>query len=100
MSLINLSMKHGRTLEEARTHLETAVYKVQSQFAMLVRQATWSEDHNRVRLDGLGFWIDMWVDAEEIHATGDLPVLGRLFGSSMATGLKQILQQTFQKKLT
>jgi hypothetical protein len=100
MPLINLSMKHGRTLEEARTQLETAVHKVQTQFAALVRRATWSADRNQVRLDGVGFWVEMWVDAEEVHASGDIPLLGRLLGSPVSTGLKQILQQTFQKKLT
>jgi hypothetical protein len=100
MSLINLSMKHGRTLEEARSHLETAVHKIHSQFGTLIRQATWSADRSRVRLDGIGFWVEMWVDAEEVHASGDIPLLGRLLGSPVATGVKQIIQQTFQKKLT
>ncbi len=100
MPLFNLSMQHGRTLEEAQAHLETAVHKVQGQFGALVRQATWSADHRQVRLDGVGFWVEMWVDAAEVHASGDIPVLGRLLGSPIAAGLKQIIQQTFQKKLT
>jgi hypothetical protein len=99
MSLINLSVKHGRSLEEARSHLEVAVHKVHNQFRALIQQVTWSADRNRVRLDGLGFWVEMWVDALEIHVSGDLPVLGRLLGSPMATALQRILQQTFQKKL-
>jgi hypothetical protein len=41
----------------------------------------------------------MWVDAQAVHATGDIPILGGLLGSSLAEGLKQIVQQTFQKKL-
>jgi Putative polyhydroxyalkanoic acid system protein (PHA_gran_rgn) len=100
MPLINLSMKHGQSLEEARSHLEMAVDKVHSRFSMLVRQVTWSADRSRVRLDGVGFWVEMWVDALEVHASGDIPLLGRMLGSPVATGLKQIIQQTFQKKLT
>jgi hypothetical protein len=100
MPLINLSVKHGETVEEARTHLKTAVGKVHGQFRTLVRQVAWSADHSRVRLDGVGFWVEMWVDAQEVHASGDIPLLGGLLGSSAATRLKQILQQTFQKRLT
>jgi hypothetical protein len=48
---------------------------------------------------GLGFWVEMWVDSQAVHATGDVPILGGLLGSSLGTGLKQIVQQTFQKKL-
>jgi outer membrane protein TolC len=99
MSLINLSVKHGRTLEEARSHLEAAVHKVQSQFKALIQQVAWSADRSRVRLDGIGFWVEMWVDAQEVHVSGDLPLLGRLLGSPMATALQRIVQQTFQKKL-
>jgi hypothetical protein len=100
MPLINLSVQHRRSLDEARRQLETAVHKVQGQFGALVRQVTWSADRSWVRLDGLGFWVEMWVDAQEVHASGDLPLLGRLLGSPMATGLKQIVQQTFQRKLS
>lgn len=100
MALINLSLKHGQSLEEARSHLETAVHKVHSQFRMLVRQVAWSADRSRVRLDGVGFWVEMWVDAQEVHASGDIPLLSGLLGSPVTTGLKQIIQQTFQKKLT
>jgi hypothetical protein len=99
MPLINISVQHGRSLEEARSHLETAVHKIHSQFGTLVRHVTWSADQSRVRLDGIGFWVELWVDAQEVHATGDIPMLGALLGSSVATGLKQILQQTFRKPL-
>jgi hypothetical protein len=60
MSLINLSVKHGRTLEEARSQLETAVQRVHSQFGALIRQMRWSVDRSQVRLDGMGFWVEMW----------------------------------------
>ena len=99
MPLINLAVQHGRTLEEARTSLEMAVNKVHNQFGALVRQVVWSADRGRVRLNGVGFWVELWVDDRDVHATGDIPLLAGLLGSSMATGLKQILHQTFQKPL-
>jgi hypothetical protein len=53
-----------------------------------------------VKLEGIGFWLEMWVDAQVVHTTGDVPILGGLLGSSLSSGLKQILQVTFRKKLT
>jgi hypothetical protein len=100
MPLINLSVKHGRTLDEARDQLEAAVQKVSSQFKALIRHVTWAADRTQVRLDGVGFWVEMWVDVQEVHVSGDMPLLGGLLGSPVATGLKQIVQQTFRKKLT
>jgi hypothetical protein len=71
-----------------------------SQFGALVRQVAWSDDHSWVRLDGIGFWVQLWVDAQDVHATGDIPILGALLGRPVAAGLTQILQQTFRKQLT
>jgi Putative polyhydroxyalkanoic acid system protein (PHA_gran_rgn) len=100
MSLINLSVKHGRTIEEARARLEMAVAEVSRSFGAMIRHVEWAADRNRVRIDGAGFGIEMWVDAQEVHATGDIPILGGLFGGPLASGLKQIVEQVFQKKLT
>ncbi len=99
MALINLSVKHGRTLEEARSRMETAVQEVHNLGRTLVQQVVWSADRTQVRLDGVGFWVEMRVDAEAVHVSGDLPFLGGLLGSPLATGLKQIVQRTFQKEL-
>jgi hypothetical protein len=57
-------------------------------------------DRQRVRLEGVGFWAELWVDAEAVHATADIPILGQLLGGQFAQGLKQIVQQTFQRKLS
>jgi hypothetical protein len=100
MPLISLSVQHGQSLEDARGRLETAVHKVMSQFGGLVRQVIWTDDRRRVRLDGRGFWLELWVDAQEVHATGDIPLLGALLGKSLRTRLTQILQQSFRKQLT
>jgi hypothetical protein len=100
MPLINLTVKHQRSFAEARNALETAVDQVQRQFSVLVREVKWSADRNQVRINGTGFWAEMWVDAREVHVTADIPLLGGLLGGAMETELKQIVQQTFQKKLT
>jgi Putative polyhydroxyalkanoic acid system protein (PHA_gran_rgn) len=99
MPLINLTLEHGRTLKEARRHLETAVHQVSAQFGSVVRRVEWEADRSRVKLEGIGFWLEMSVDAQVVHATGDVPVLGGLLGSSLASALKQIMQQTFRNKL-
>jgi len=99
MPSLDLTIRHGRTLEEAQRSLETAVHRVSGQFRGLVRRTEWAPDRQRVKLEGVGFWAELWVDAEAVHATGDVPILGGLLGAQLDEGLKQIVQQTFQKKL-
>ena len=99
MPLINLTFQHGQTLEEASRRLEAAVDQVSGQFRALVQRVDWAADRKRVKIEGVGFWLEMWVDAQTVHATGDVPILGGLLGPSLASGLKQIMQQTFPNKL-
>lgn len=99
MSLINLSLKHGRSVSEARASLEKAVADVQGIFGAMIQRADWSGDRSRVRLDGTGFWVEMSVDDQNVHATGDIPFLAGLLGGPLGGGLKKVLEDRFRKKL-
>src|SRR5262245_30322214 len=100
MPLMTLSVQHGHTLDEARRRLETAVADLTSRLGgMLVKWVVWSPDHSQVRLEGVGVWIELRLDEQAVHASVDLPGLGRLLGSSVVRRLKEILRQTFQQQL-
>ena len=99
MSLINLSFKHGQTLDAARSSLEKAVEDVRARLGPMVRTVEWAADRNSVLLSGTGFKADVRVDPDEIHVAMDVPVLGGLLGNPIAAGLKEILQKTFHKQL-
>jgi hypothetical protein len=90
MPLMNLSVQHRHTFDKARQRLETAVHEVTRRFGTLLRRVEWSTDHSQVRLEGRGCWIAMQVDAQAVHVSADMPLLGRLLGGSVTTGLKEI----------
>jgi hypothetical protein len=100
MSLVNLSVKHGRTLEEARSQLEKVVHEVVARFGAMVQRLEWSDDRSRVKMFGTGFEVEIWVDAQEVHLIGDLPFLGKLLAGPFLSGVKRIVQDRFQKRLT
>jgi hypothetical protein len=99
MPLISLTVHHGQTHEEARRRLGTAVEDISSKFGALLRRVEWAVDCNRVRLEGIGFWIELSVDALAVHVTGDAQILGRLLGPSPASRLRQLIETTFRKQL-
>ena len=99
MPLIDLTLQHGQTLDEARRRLEMTVTEVTTKFGSMVQRVEWTADRSRVKLSGVGFWIEMSVDVQALHATGDIPILGRLFSGPLMAGLRQIVERTFQKKL-
>jgi hypothetical protein len=59
MPVLNLTVRHGRTLEDARRGLEQTVQRVSGQFGPLVRQVEWARDRDRVKLHGAGFWVEI-----------------------------------------
>ena len=100
MPLINLTVKHGRTLEEARARLEQSVDDVSTKFRSLVQRVEWTSDRNGVKLFGTGFEIEMRVDTEAVHLVGDIPLIGKLLGSPIINSLRSVLENRFQKKLS
>lgn len=100
MPLVSMKVQHGRTLAEARVQLEQAVREVESRFGALVQRVVWSEDRNCVNLFGPGTEVEIRVDDREVHITGDVPLLGKLLGSPFLKGLKNIVEDKFQKRLT
>jgi len=99
MPLMTFSIQHGQTFDDGRQRLATAVDTVTRRFGTLVRRVEWSTDRSQARLEGIGFWIAMQVDAQVVHVSADIPVLGRLLGSSVTTHLKAIVRRTFQRTL-
>jgi len=99
MPLMTFSVQHGHTVDEARRRLATAVHEITNRFGTLIRRVEWSTDRSQVRLEGTGFWIELRVDVQAEHVSADIPVLGRLLGSSVTTRLQEILRRTFQPKL-
>lgn len=99
MSLIDLRLQHGQTVDEARRRLQSTVDELHRQLGGAIRSTSWSPDRDRVRLEGVGFWVEMAVDAQALHATGDILLLGRLLGGEMRAGLQRTLERTFQRSL-
>jgi hypothetical protein len=99
MSLMRFSLQHHRTQEEARRQLEKVVDEVSNKFGPLVQRIDWSADRNTVKLAATGVEVDLWVDPQEVHVTADIPLLSRFLAGPLVSGLKGILQDTFQKQL-
>jgi hypothetical protein len=99
VSLIDLRFQHEQTLDEARRRLQSTVDEVHRQVGATIRRVTWSSDRARVKLEGIGFWIEMAVDAHTLHAKGDIVLLGQLLGGQIRASLNRILERTFQKSL-
>ena len=99
MSLISLTIRHGRTKEEAVRRLEAAVHEVSTKLGFMVRRVDWAAERDRVKLEGIGFSLELWVDEQTVHVTGDVPLVGRLLGSPVASQVKAIVERTFQKGL-
>jgi hypothetical protein len=93
MPLIQVKVHHGRTLDEARDRLTRAVAELQSRFGPLIRSCEWSPSRDAVALAGPEVRLDVRVDADDVHVSGDIPILGSLLGVDR---VKQIVEATFK----
>ena len=99
MPLVNVSLKHGATLAEAEEQLSQTVAEVTGKFGGFVRGVEWAEDRRAVKIDGPGLWVSMRVDAEHVHAEGDVPALTGLLGGGVKKALEGVLKRKFPKAL-
>jgi hypothetical protein len=99
MSLINVSIQHGCTFDDARTRLETTVQEVTNKFGRAIQRVDWNAERTEVKLAGPGVQVEMRIDPELVHVSGDIPLLGGLLGSKLTGSLKSILSKTFPKQL-
>src|SRR3954468_18342637 len=100
MSLITVSIKHGQPLDDARRSLRLSVGDIHAKFGMMIQRVDWSADGDQVKLTGKGIEIDMRLDAEHLHVSGNLTFLGGLLAGPLAAGVKQILGRNFPRQLT
>lgn len=97
MSLLQFSMKHMRTLSEAKVQLENVVADAQRNFGSMLTGVEWSGERDAVVLSGAGVKIDLRVDATDIHVTGDVPILGKILGQPMVASLKKAVEERFKQ---
>lgn len=100
MSQLKFAVKHDRTLEEARSVLQSTVADAQSKFGFAIDKVEWNQDRSDVQIAAKGAAIHAWVDASEVHLTCDLPALARLLASPVIQKVKGLVETRFQKKLT
>ena len=97
MSAIQLSVKHNTTLKDAQESLERAVEDIETRFGTLVREVKWSADRREVTLSGPGVIVDLKLDETHVHATGDIPLLGKLLGSGVGQRISEGLGGALKK---
>jgi hypothetical protein len=98
MPVLNLSLKHGQTQEQARAHLEQAIGQVQAQYATMVHRVDWAPDRNAVKLTAAGgVQVDIRVDPIDVHVVADVPGLLGVMASPLLLGLQGIVQKEFKQ---
>jgi hypothetical protein len=100
MPLIQVTVKHGRTLDDARQRLEMAVTEARAKLGALIHTVEWNAPRDSVKLRGPGVEIDMRVDVQELHVSGDVPLLSNLLKGPVVAGIKAVLERAFQRRLT
>ncbi len=92
MSAIKMSVKHGQTFDVAKANFDKGITAAEAQFGKFIKTVDWSDDRTAARLAGPGFTIDLNVDADSVHATGDVP----FFVKFMEGPIRKFVEQTLK----
>jgi hypothetical protein len=95
MALVNVSVKHGQSLDAVRGSFEKAIAEAQSRFGMWIHRVEWSPDRTSATLGGSGFELTLKYDADAVHVTGDVPFMAKLIEAP----LRAFLHETFPSAL-
>lgn len=99
MSMIQVSLQHNTTLDDAKFSLENAIVDIRKRFGAFVKDVTWSDDRSMATLSGRGIVLEFSVDAVHVRVQGDIPLLGRMLGTTvgkkLSDGLRLELQSQF-----
>ncbi len=92
MAALNMSVKHGQPFEVAKANFEKGISAAQAQYGKYVKQVEWSDDRTSARLSGSGYSVDLRLDGESIHATGEVPFFVRFLEGPIRKFVEQTLQ--------
>ena len=92
MSAFKMSVKHGQPFEVAKANFEKGITSAAAQFGQFIKTVDWADDRTAARLGGPGFSVDLKVDAEAVHASGEVPFFVRF----MEGPIRKFVEQTLK----
>ena len=78
MAELNITVKHGQTLEAARASFHKAITEAHAQHNRWIRQVEWSDDQSSAVLSGPSYRITLSFDDQNVYARGNVPLAIKL----------------------
>lgn len=100
MGLIEFSIAHQQTFEQAQAKLKTVVEDVQRTAGPLLGRVEWSADGSSAKLFGPGIEVQLTVDPQRLSVVGDIPLVGKLLGNKLLQTIKGRVEDTFQRRIS
>jgi hypothetical protein len=94
MAELNMSMKHGQSLEAARGNFERAIVAAQAEHGRWIRQVEWADDRSSAILSGPAYQVTLSFDDQNVYARGRVPLAFRLLEGP----LRRFVEQTLKKR--
>jgi hypothetical protein len=78
MAGLNITVKHGQTLEAARANFHKAITEAHAEHGRWIRQVEWSDDQSSAVLSGPSYRITLSFDDQNVYARGNVPLAIKL----------------------
>lgn len=74
MAGLNITVKHGQTIEAARANFYKAITEAHSEHSRWIRHVEWSDDRSSAVLSGPSYQITLSFDDQNVYARGNVPL--------------------------
>ena len=78
MAGLNITVKHGQTLEAARAKFHKSITEAHAEHSRWIRQVEWSDDQSSAVLSGPSYRITLSFDDQNVYARGNVPLAIKL----------------------
>lgn len=90
MATLNMSVKHGRPFEVAKTNFDKGILAAQEKHHLYIKTVEWSQDRTSAKLSGPGYEVTLHVDQDSVHANGSVP----FFVKFMEGPIRKFVEET------
>jgi hypothetical protein len=94
MAEMNMSVKHGLSLDAARVNFERSITTAQAEHGRWIKGVDWSPDRSSAVLTGPGYRVTLSFDEENVYARGTISLALKL----LERPIRRFVEQTLERQ--
>lgn len=97
MAELNITVKHGQSLDDARINFEKAITAAHKEHGHWIKTVEWSDDRTSAILSGPAYRVTLSFDEQNVHVRGTIPLALKLLERPIRRFVEELLERDRNK---